>query len=86
MAGWTLVVVYESPTLPSRYISTFDGFAGITSALKNLDFPVNGFKTLPAPLPVRATIGVAAQEGESKLYGDDLLIKANTVASFYLCK
>lgn len=82
MAGWTLVVVYESPTLPSRYISTFDGFAGITSALKNLDFSVNGFKTLPSPLPVRATIGVAAQEGESKLYGDDLLIKANTVASF----
>ncbi|CAN1488082.1 Gliding motility-associated, C-terminal domain [Flavobacteriaceae bacterium] len=82
MAGWTLVIVYESPTLPSRFISTFDGYASITSTLGNLDFAVNGFKTLPSPLPVRATIGVAAQEGESKLFGDDLLIKANSVAGF----
>lgn len=82
MAGWTLVIVYESPTLPSRYISTFDGFVGITSALRNIDFTVNGFRTLPAPLPVRATIGVATQEGESRLFGDDLLIKANSRTTF----
>lgn len=82
MAGWTLVIIYESPTLPSRYISTFDGFVGITSALKNIDFTVNGFRTLPAPLPVRATIGVATQEGESRLFGDDLLIKANSRTTY----
>ena len=82
MAGWTLVIIYESQTLPSRYISTFDGFVGITSALKNIDFTVNGFRTLPAPLPVRATIGVATQEGESRLFGDDLLIKANSRTAF----
>jgi large repetitive protein len=35
MAGWTLVIIYESPTLPSRYISTFDGFAGVTQTLGN---------------------------------------------------
>ncbi|WP_170151286.1 T9SS type B sorting domain-containing protein [Flavobacterium weaverense] len=82
MAGWTLVIIYESPNMPSRYISTFDGFAGITKSLKNLDFTIDGFRSLPTPLPVRATIGVAAQEGESKLYGDDLLIKANGVSTF----
>ncbi len=82
MAGWTLVIIYESPTLPSRYISTFDGFVGITSALRNIDFTVNGFRTLPAPLPVRATIGVATQEGEARLFGDDLLIRANSRPTF----
>ena len=28
-AGWTLVVIYESPTLPSKYITLFDGYAGV---------------------------------------------------------
>ncbi len=82
MAGWTLVIIYESQTLPSCYISTFDGFVGITAALRNIDFTVNGFRTLPAPLPVRATIGVATQEGESRLFGDDLLIRANSKPTF----
>ncbi|MGB5435157.1 MAG: hypothetical protein WBM98_04625, partial [Maribacter sp.] len=31
--GWTMVVVYENPNLPgSKYITTFDGYAGIASA------------------------------------------------------
>jgi large repetitive protein len=83
--GWSLVVIYESPTLSSRYISLFDGYAGIRQiggVLTELDFNINGFKTLPPPFPVRATIGVSSQEGEKSLFGDNLQIKANTVAGF----
>ena len=27
--GWTLVVIYESPSLPSKFISVFDGYVGV---------------------------------------------------------
>ena len=50
-AGWTLVVIYESPILPSKFISTFDGYAGVQNG-DELDIPVSGFQTLPAPLPI----------------------------------
>ena len=28
-AGWTLVVIYESPVMPSKYIALFDVYAGV---------------------------------------------------------
>ena len=73
--GWVLAVVYESPTEPSRFISVFDGYAGVRfGSSANID--VNGFRTLPAPLPVNANIGVAALEGDISLDNDSFLIKA----------
>ncbi|MDE3742184.1 beta strand repeat-containing protein, partial [Maribacter polysaccharolyticus] len=75
--GWTLVVVYENPNLAgSKYITTFDGYAGIKSG-ETLDIPVSGFTTLPAPFQVNANIGVAALEGDNKITGDALAINAN---------
>jgi hypothetical protein len=32
-AGWTLVVIYESPTLPSKYFC-FDGYAGYKEVIR----------------------------------------------------
>jgi large repetitive protein len=80
--GWSLVVVYESPTLTSKFISTFDGFANINSgSLTDVDFNINGFQTIPVG-PVRAKIGVSALEGDTSLFGDNLRFKANSRPTF----
>jgi hypothetical protein len=46
-AGWTLVIIYESPTLPSKFISVFDGYAGVQGS-DQLNIPISGFRTLPS--------------------------------------
>ncbi|MCJ7466582.1 MAG: hypothetical protein MUO53_07805, partial [Maribacter sp.] len=80
--GWTMVVVYENPNLPgSKYITTFDGYAGIKSG-QTVDIPISGFTTLPAPFSVNANIGVAALEGDNKITGDGLSIKAGALPAF----
>lgn len=79
--GWTLVVVYENPTLPGKYITTFDGYAGIKSG-QTVDVPFSGFTTLPAPFPVRAKLGVATLEGDNRISGDQLAIRADSNAGF----
>ncbi|MCM4172497.1 hypothetical protein DHD32_13480 [Arenibacter sp. TNZ] len=75
--GWKMVVVYEDPNLPGKYITTFDGYAGIKSG-QTVDIPVNGFTTLPNPFPVIAQLGVATLEGDNRIGGDGLSIKANS--------
>ncbi|WP_136480938.1 T9SS type B sorting domain-containing protein [Cognatitamlana onchidii] len=80
-AGWTLVVIYESPQLPSKFISVFDGYAGVQGST-TLDIPVSGFQTLPAPLPVNAKIGVAALEGDLGIGGDTFRFKASTSGTY----
>ncbi len=79
--GWSLVVVYENPTLPGKYITTFDGYAGIKSG-ESVDIPFSGFTTLPAPFPVNAKLGVDALEGDNRISGDQLAIRADSNASF----
>ncbi len=70
-AGWSLFIVYEDPTLPGKSITSFDGFSSISSAV-NLDVPVSGFRTVPAPAPVRANFAFAALEGDKPISGDRL--------------
>ncbi|WP_308990629.1 T9SS type B sorting domain-containing protein [Mariniflexile litorale] len=79
--GWTLVIIYESPTLPSKFISVFDGYAGVGGGT-SIDIPVSGFQTLPAPSPVVARIGVSALEGDYGITGDSFRFKASTSAAF----
>ncbi|MCB0371415.1 MAG: T9SS type B sorting domain-containing protein [Muricauda sp.] len=79
--GWTLIIVYENPTLPGKYITTFDGYAGIKSG-QTVDIPFSGFTTLPAPFPVNAKLGVAALEGDNRISGDRLAIRADSNGSF----
>lgn len=82
-AGWTLVIIYENPTLPGRYISVFDGYEGITTQSGNstADITVAGFNTIPAG-PVNARIGVSTLEGETSLDGDTFGIVSNSSSSF----
>ena len=71
-AGWSLFIVYEDPTLPGKSITSFDGFSAISVPGNNptLDIPVNGFRTVPAPAPVRANFAFATLEGDSPILGD----------------
>jgi gliding motility-associated-like protein/uncharacterized repeat protein (TIGR01451 family) len=78
--GWTLVIVYENPTLPGRLISTFDGFARVNGS-NSVDISYNGFNTIPAG-PVNADIGVASLEGDFRISGDGMSIQAASSGSF----
>ncbi|WP_191963434.1 T9SS type B sorting domain-containing protein [Pseudotamlana haliotis] len=80
--GWTLVVIYESPDLPSKFISTFDGYAVVQNSQADVDIDIAGFQTLPAPLPVNAKIGVASLEGDYGLGGDTFRFKASSISNF----
>ncbi|NJB71468.1 gliding motility-associated-like protein/uncharacterized repeat protein (TIGR01451 family) [Saonia flava] len=73
--GWTLVIVYENPTLTGKLITTFDGFARVRSANPQIDINYNGFNTIPAG-PVRANIGAAALEGDFRISGDQMRISS----------
>lgn len=79
--GWTMIIVYENPTLPGKYITTFDGYAGVKSG-ESVDVPYNGFVTLPPPFPVYAKMAVATLEGDNRITGDQLSIKANSNATY----
>lgn len=80
-AGWTLVIVYENPTLTGKRITTFDGFARVRSNNPIVDIDYNGFNTIPTG-PVRANIGVAALEGDNRITGDQLRIRAASRPGF----
>ncbi|MDT0606279.1 T9SS type B sorting domain-containing protein [Croceitalea rosinachiae] len=81
-AGWVLVIIYENPNESGKFISTFDGYAGLSGSVGNVDVAVNGFRTLPNPFPVRARVGVAALEGDRGITNDRFYIKANSVTGF----
>lgn len=71
--GWTLVVIYENPTLTGKYISTFDGYAGVRGS-SEADITVSGFNTIPSG-PVRARLGASVVEGDRGITGDAFLIE-----------
>ncbi|MGA9239428.1 MAG: hypothetical protein WBV75_10230, partial [Robiginitalea sp.] len=81
-AGWVLVIIYENPNETGKFISTFDGYAGVQGSVPAVDVNVNGFRTLPPGFPVRARIGVAALEGDRGINNDRFRIRANSVGSF----
>jgi len=72
--GWTLVIVYENPTLPGRLITTFDGFARVTNS-DTVPINYDGFTTVPFG-PVNADIGTATLEGDFSIPGDFMRIQA----------
>ncbi|SKB44759.1 gliding motility-associated C-terminal domain-containing protein [Maribacter arcticus] len=81
-AGWVMVVIYENPNETGKFISTFDGYAGMSGSVGTVNVAVNGFKTLPTGFPVNARIGVGALEGDRSITNDRFKIKANMNATF----
>ncbi|PWA11586.1 T9SS type B sorting domain-containing protein [Flavobacterium laiguense] len=80
-AGWSIVVVYEDPTLSAKSITTFDGFSGISaSGTGNLNVNVVGFRTIPNG-PVRAEYAFSALEGDRPINGDFLMINGTKVVT-----
>ncbi|XLS29237.1 T9SS type B sorting domain-containing protein [Flavobacteriaceae bacterium M23B6Z8] len=73
--GWTLVVIYENPTLPGRYIATFDGYSAIVTGGAPVSFDVSGFNTIPVG-PVRGRLGASVLEGDRSLRGDTFRLRA----------
>ncbi|MEM7485308.1 MAG: T9SS type B sorting domain-containing protein [Bacteroidota bacterium] len=71
--GWTLVVIYENPTLTGKYISVFDGYAGVSGS-SNADINVSGFNSIPSG-PVRARLGASVVEGDRGITGDQFRIQ-----------
>ncbi|MFC4221744.1 T9SS type B sorting domain-containing protein [Flagellimonas marina] len=71
--GWTLVVIYENPTLTGKYISVFDGYAGVSGSA-SADINVSGFNTIPVG-PVRARLGASVVEGDRGITGDAFRIE-----------
>lgn len=86
--GWTLVVIYETPTMPSKFISIFDGYAAVngsaTSGTSNIDIPVSGFQTLPLGFAVNAKLGVAALEGDVGLKDDSFQFRNGPPPATYI--
>lgn len=81
-AGWSLFVVYEDPTLPGKSITSFDGFSAISFAQNpTLDIPVDGFRTVPAPAPVRANFAFATLEGDKPITGDRLRLNGSALST-----
>ena len=81
-AGWVMVVIYENPSETGKFISTFDGYAGMSGTVGSVDVNISGFKTLPSGFPVNARIGVGALEGDRSITNDRFALKASTTASF----
>ncbi|EGV42056.1 T9SS type B sorting domain-containing protein [Bizionia argentinensis JUB59] len=79
-AGWSLFVVYEDPSLPGKYITSFDGFSSVNAA-NDVTVPITGFTTPPGPIPVRANFAFAALEGDQQISRDRLLINGSYMST-----
>jgi gliding motility-associated-like protein len=80
--GWTIFFVYENPTMTGKFITAYDGFAGVRATIGQTDISYSGFTTLPPPFPVRAKLASAALEGDNRITGDQLLFRADSNATF----
>ncbi|MBR9914996.1 MAG: hypothetical protein GYB32_09260, partial [Algicola sp.] len=78
--GWQIVFVYESPKLPARNITLFDGYAQVTAVNNGFDISFNGFQTVPQGA-VDADVIIGALEGDRDLSGDKLQIQ-NVAGNF----
>ena len=78
--GWTLVIVYENPSVSGKFITTFDGFARVNGT-NSIDIDYSGFETIPVG-PVIADLGAATLEGDFRIAGDGLSIEAASNTGF----
>ena len=73
-AGWSIFFIYEDVNKPGKYITSFDGFAGVTKNAVDVEF--SNFEAIPKGA-VNAKIAAVALEGDLNLVGDQLLINSD---------
>ncbi|MBN4057962.1 gliding motility-associated C-terminal domain-containing protein [Olleya sp. AH-315-K02] len=78
--GWQIVFVYESPILPTKNITLFDGYAHVTKHVNDFDINFSGFQTVPTG-NVNVNVVIGSLEGDQDLSGDRLQIR-NTSNNF----
>lgn len=71
--GWTIFFVFEDENSSGKFITSFDGFAGVTDEETTILY--TGFKTLPQG-NVNFKLACAGLEGDNNLSGDQLQIKS----------
>jgi len=79
--GWTLFLVYEDEAETGKFITSFDGFVGITA--RPVEILYTGFSTLPEG-KVNAKLAGSVLEGDRNLVGDQLEIKSGESKSYNL--
>lgn len=79
--GWTLFIVYEDQAETGKFITSFDGFVGITA--RPVEILYTGFSTLPEG-KVNAKLAGSVLEGDRNLVGDQLEIKSGESKNFTL--
>jgi hypothetical protein len=79
-SGWTLFIVYEDQSMKGKYITSFDGFAGVTD--RQVDINFSGFETLPEG-EINAKIALASLEGDNNLLGDQILFQSTADKNFF---
>lgn len=80
-AGWTIYVIYQDPNLPSKFITSFDGFSRIRQGDAAFNIPISGFKTNPVG-PVNVKLGFSALEGDNRDTQDAMEFRGKTSAAF----
>ncbi|MCC7370482.1 MAG: DUF11 domain-containing protein [Chloroflexi bacterium] len=77
--GWSIVVAYTQPDLPTRNITVYDGFAIVNNVTPNISIPVSDFLTPPSG-PVNTKLGIIAYEGDRASTGDSLRLNGVTLS------
>jgi len=77
-AGWSLFIVYEDSSLPTKAISTFNGFTARAQGGGPNNTVISGFTTIPTG-PVQARFAFAALEGDYGYTGDYLQINGSKI-------
>ncbi|MEV7279661.1 DUF11 domain-containing protein [Streptomyces sp. NPDC093111] len=71
--GWSLVVAYEAPTEPLRYLQVWDGFQLLRDPNPATTLTLAGIRT-PDGGPAAATMGVTVGDGDAPIAGDQALV------------
>ncbi|SHI78321.1 gliding motility-associated C-terminal domain-containing protein [Mesonia phycicola] len=77
--GWSIIIVYEDPSLPLNQLSIYDGLEGVSSSNLNLNINLTNINVIDN---IGAKIGFLAWEGDQSLYyGEDLLVNGNLISN-----
>jgi uncharacterized repeat protein (TIGR01451 family) len=79
--GWTIVIVYGNPSLPSRNLTVFDGNASIKQNNAPVDVGISGFLTPPTG-PVSCELGAVVFDGD-RTSKDSFAFKQTGAPAFY---